>query len=105
MNLRVDILAREIFGRAAIAAGMGDKDAALAVCRDLVDVEGAYRLTLRVGEQHARTTGSAFVGKPMRARFASRCAVCSMGISEGAEIIYASEIKKAAHAGCAEVAP
>ena len=42
----------------------------------------------------------AFVGKPMHARFAGRCAVCGQGISEGDAIVYNGELKKAAHGRC-----
>src|SRR5689334_14372722 len=104
-NLKVDILAREVMNRAAIAAGMNDREEALAVCRDLVEVEKAYDLRLRTGEQHAREMGAPFVGKPMQSRFASTCAVCRQGISPGSNIIYNGELKRAAHAGCVEVAP
>ena len=103
-SLRVDTLAREIFGRAAIAAGMNDRDEALAVCRDLAEVESAYRFALRAGEEHARTTGKAFTGRPMHARFASTCAVCRRGIREQEAIIYDAETRRAAHSECGEPA-
>jgi hypothetical protein len=92
--LRVDILAREIFGRAAIAAGMSDRDEALLVCRDLIEIEGAYRLALRCGDE-ARSTTPASAEKPRRmpTQYAGTCRACGARHAVGDPVWWASGVR------------
>lgn len=46
-----------------------------------------------------------FIGIPMESKYAGRCVVCGNGYDAGAAIVYARELKKAAHLGCGQPAP
>lgn len=46
-----------------------------------------------------------FVGIPLESKYAGRCVVCGNGYDVGAAIVYARELKKAAHLGCGQPAP
>lgn len=105
-NLPVDVIARELPDRVACyVAGLGYEGEADKIVRDLAMVLESYELRLRMAERHVRETGSAFVGKLIRAKFPSRCAVCAQGVSEGSDVVYNPDAKKVAHVGCAEVRP
>ena|SRR6185503_20065446 len=103
---RVDQLARAIWNRAAMAAGMNDTEVALEVCRELGEIEEAYELRLRCADPRlASTKGTKFTGRPMEAKFAGRCVVCSGAIDVGDTILYSREQKRAGHLRCGEVHP
>lgn len=103
-SLRSDILARELPDRVALCVGMpGEPAEAVAIVRDLSEVFVDYELRLRAASKQSRSGHPAFTGRPMLARFASRCAVCSRAILEGSEILYNRDEKRAAHSSCGEV--
>jgi hypothetical protein len=123
--LRVDQIARGLFGRAAMAVGMHDAEAALEICRTLGEIENDYALTLKCGGEQFRSTSKLgsedpvaarreandapqsprrFTGRPMHAKFASKCHVCNGGISEGSSILYSRELRRAVHDSCGEIA-
>lgn len=103
--LRGDCLTREIWGRAAIAVGMSDKDEALAVCRDLHAMESDYEIVPKRGatERIASVAKEgAFHGYPIVAKYAGACCVCRQSFSVGADILYHGDTKRSAHARCGE---
>src|SRR5690606_11498629 len=120
--LRIDCLAREIPGRAAlVASGTDGAEAAVQLCKDLTEVlsSGEYRLRM-VTEDEARpmppehvglleydngvnanaVDRSAFIGFPMTSMKASSCAVCRRPIKVGDSIYYSREVRSAAHKQC-----
>lgn len=103
-SLPVDIGAREVFGKAAIAVALRDHEAAIEVCKLLLDVEREYCLTLRTAplapEGDADPTASRR-GLLMLAKFAGRCATCSGRIAPGESIFYDRAAKAAHHERCA----
>jgi ribosomal protein S9 len=103
MTLKIDQLAREIFARASIAVSQKDATQALAVCRDLVQVERDYRLALRTADFATDAARAEPDEHEMRARFAGRCAACSRAISVGDVILYDTDAKRATHVECRRV--
>ena len=109
----IDVESREVFSDAAIAVGMADAEAALETCRKLLRIEEAggritflddlmgHRTTVSRAPQES--TDGIFRGRPIEARFAGRCAVCSGGIPVGSAILYSPEARKAAHLQCGQV--
>lgn len=98
-TLEADRDAREVFNLAAIAVGMGDKDAALDVCKKLQKIEPHYRLALRTeptAEFPQSRTGQA--GKPgpgrlISSQYAGRCRTCGAGHTVGASVYYTPGVK------------
>jgi hypothetical protein len=43
-----------------------------------------------------------FIGLPMESKYAGRCSVCGNGYAIGAPIVYARDLRKAAHLGCGQ---
>lgn len=114
--LEVDVLARGLFDRAAMAWGMRDAEVALEVCRDLAKIEPEYELRLKVlGAKHDGATvdrlkrqvqqkqgePAAFVGRPITSRFSGRCAVCKGPYTAGADVFWRKGAG-AAHVTCGE---
>jgi hypothetical protein len=116
--LRIDCLARELPGRAAlVASGHDGAEAAVQICKDLADVlsSGEYRLRLETAPESrdyieppeqtaptANTTRQRFSGLPMTSKVAGRCAVCAQPIHVGASIVYNYELRRAAHRECGD---
>ncbi|HEY4158685.1 MAG TPA: hypothetical protein VGM29_11335 [Polyangiaceae bacterium] len=93
------------WARCAIAVSMNDNDAAMELLRDMHLLEGKIFLSIvpNAREREAKIAAAAFAGRPMESRFASTCAVCCKPIAQGTQILYSSQLRKAAHDACGEV--
>lgn len=115
--LRVDQLARGLFDRASVAVSRSDGELAMQVCRELGEIEPAYRLALKTETHNSNATAEGrsqrwdrpsaatpkgFRGFPLEARRGGKCCVCSRGFSAGAAILWDREARSAAHAECGE---
>ena len=106
--LPVDILAREIPGRAAlVAGGLGDDGEALQIVRDLHSLlEGDYQLSFKLGAEQRRQSealGAKFTGRPMISKFPGRCAVCAKALPTDSSVLYDPDRRKVACVTCGEI--
>jgi hypothetical protein len=103
---RVAQLARDVFNRAAIAAGTSDKELALEVCRELGEIESSYtlwakdRLLETPGTERPTDRPGASLRK-MAAKWPGRCSKCARAISVGTLIAYDGATRRAFHEECA----
>lgn len=93
---------REVFNLAAIAVGMGDKDAALDVCKKLARIEPHYRLALRteqlddssnathrVSGQNNKPNGPRFISS----QYAGRCRTCGTAHNVGDAVLFTPGVR------------
>lgn len=118
--LEVDQFCRRLGDQIQAAAALDDDKACAAFLRQVAAYLAAkeIRIVQTPGGYHGETslpvvgtgvayddvqrnTAVAFEGEPMRARFESRCAVCSGRIDVAASILYNREQRRAAHESCA----
>jgi hypothetical protein len=105
-----DVLVNRFWARAAIAVSMADPEEAMALLRDMLEVEGKIFLTIcrpqgvvpRLSSDELAATGPVFRGRPILAKWSGRCQVCNIAIGVGSSILYNSEQRRAAHDQCGE---
>ena len=92
--LRVDQLARAVFGRAAEARAKGDAELALRVCAELESIASTYELRFRDGAP------AAMPAKPrlLASKYSGTCAACGKGYAIGDTIRWTPG--RATCAGC-----
>ncbi len=107
---RVAQLAREIWNRAAIAAGMSDADEALAVCRMLGEIESEYHLIAKTEIHEApRPKRDSEPAKPgdasgktvrLASKFAGTCRTCGARHDRGEPVWWTRGVRCVECDGC-----
>ena len=104
--LEVDVLAREIWNRAAMAHGTRDIELALQVCAELGKIEQAYELRIKPGHEPAAerkgSTAGKFTGRPITSKYPGACRVCRHPYSIGDSVLW-SKAGGCAHITCGEL--
>ena len=100
-----DVMLNRFWPSVAWISVHGKADEALEFVRELALLDGKLHVSIVPGarEREAKAAAAGFVGRPMPSKFAGRCFVCAGAFGVGADILYNSQLRKAAHDACGEV--